>query len=228
MKIIETIKKLIEKAQKTDSIQESETFMLKAQELLAKYNLDMSHVERLEIEEGITEAIQKFEEQWERDLMTGIGANNFCKVYGCPEGLRIIGNASNIEVTLFLYSFFRTRLSELSIPAYFRFLGEKSDLLGFKLEPTKKFKNQFLLDYYKGGVDGIKSKMNEKKIEMSKQEGMSGLIRLTGIEIEKYVNERYRVRTTSRRDSGSSSGVGYGRGFADGSSINVTRNKMIG
>ena len=140
--ILKKIKALIDKAASSrncaGSIAESEAFMKKAQELLLKYNLDTEKVTSYEQvkKEGIEEEKISYQEDWEINLLSGIAIANFCNIVVHPNRLGLnlvrggkiscIGKPSNVNVCLYLFSFFRNAILGLSIKGYSDFL----DLIG--------------------------------------------------------------------------------------------------
>jgi len=214
--IIKKIRGLLDKAASTDSLPEREAFMTKAQELLAKYNIEMSKVQTFEVE-GVTEIHQRYEADWEKKLVFVIAKHNFCKALSDSRNgvMMIFGKKSNIEVVQYMYNFFRSSLLSLSLSSYTSFLNEKSELAGVEVNPNSKYRTKWLFDYYMGGAFGIEAKMKEKVEEM----GTYGLILIGGKEIQNYIDSRYTVGRS--RGRAVEYGKGFDKGFSDGKNIQL-------
>ena len=224
--ILKKIKGLMDKANSTDSMAEKETFMMKAQELLLKYNLDSEKVTSYEQvkKEGIEEEKISYQEEWEINLLSGICRNNFCRIVIHPSAQKIscIGKPSNVNVCLYLFSFFRNAILELSIKAYTAFLNEVNEDGDVRLPKNHKMK--YLTSYIAGAVDGVTSKMSSQ-MRIAKNNSDVGLMVINSDkELEKYFEVHYpRLGSFRGSRAGTVNANGYGRGHADGSNLNASK-----
>lgn len=231
-KITIKIKKLIDKANGTDSLQEAETFMLAAQRLLQQYNLDMSKVMSTTTEDRkVREDVTNWEDDWQWKLMSVIARNNFCTtiINTRAKTCKVVGTPNNIEVAEYLFSFFSNRLTQLSIKAYDESIKEKKRIiesLGGKMSKKNKTEFErldkaFILDYLAGGVVGIETKMDDQKYEaMRTSSELKGLMVVNDDAVAKYVQANYPNLGYLRERNVQRTGA-YGRGVADGKNISV-------
>jgi hypothetical protein len=227
--ILKKIKALMDKAASTDSIAEKESFMLGAQKLLQKYNLDMSEVQTFQSDDRkVMEDIISYSDDWERNLMSAIARNNFCRILLNTYDLQIIviGKTDNVGVCIYIFNFFRSALLELSVKAYLGFLESLNDGLKKKVKiPEKKLnalKEKYIHDYLYGGVDGVKDKLElQKKTAEIENANLRGLMVTNEREISVYVDEKYgrflgRARQSNK---GNQSSGAYSQGRKDGFGI---------
>lgn len=216
--ILSKIQKLLAKAASTDSIHERESLLLKAQELLQEYNLDMSQVENLEAkQEGIQEDQAQYQDEWERLLINRIAVNNFCKTMSFPSDkkINIIGKSNNIGVVIYLYKFFHHSLLELSMKAYIEMCNEKLE----GMQPSKKIKAGFLKEYLIGGVDGISYKMAQQKA--SAASNIQAIMVINDKKVEEYFKIAYPKTTQMKSVKIAAHSNAYGKGYEAGKNINT-------
>lgn len=235
--IIHKIKKLIEKANSTDSIQEAESCMLLVQTLLQKHNLEQSiiesHISQSEKGEQITEISFKYSDDFEPQLLHAISQNNFCycinDIYKTPKELILIGKSVNTQSVLYLFNFFKLKLQQLSISSYSNYLKEQKEKLAeFGVDFSqiksgrKALEKNYMNNYLTGGVHGIRSKMM-KQIEEAKQNssGLKELILFNDKSIEKYVKENHRVKKSKGKKVNTDNSA-YHNGYKDGSEIKTS------
>lgn len=101
-KIIQTIRKVLELSKNNPSEEEAKSAALKAQELLAKYHIDMKEVESIDIDtvESIEEVRVTLQaKKWKYKLAT-IVANNFrCKHFYIGKGILVFyGHKTDADV----------------------------------------------------------------------------------------------------------------------------------
>lgn len=215
--ILSKIQKLLAKAASTDSIHEREALLLKAQELLLEYNLDMSQVETLSGHEDIREESTFYSELWETNLLHCIAVNNFCETmrFTSSKKINVMGKPSNIAVVIYLYKFFHRSLIELGMKAYLKMCEERCN----GLEPSKKIKDKYLLDYMLGGVQGINQRMKEQKEESSKDAGVYGIMVISDKKLEEYSYAKYPNQRKGRGLRLNTHSTGYCDGYRDGHGI---------
>lgn len=231
--ILDKIKKLIDKAKSTDSIEESETFMMKAQSMLQEYNISVEQIESHSVVSEKTAIEEKFipyGENFELKLAQFICNNNFCNLINHPQESRfsIIGKTCNAEVVVYLYTFFRRTLMSLSIPAYNVFLGEKKkevEAMGIpfdKLSGKSAMQNKFMQDFLMGGVYGVNQKMKEQKqkaIEASPK--LTDIVIANDMAVSKYIEQKYKNLHYGRAKKMNFSTDGFKRGQAAGYGIDA-------
>ena len=233
--IMHKIKHLIEKSKSSDSQAESDSFMLKAQELLAKYNLDSYHVTSYEQvkKEGVMEDKISHGGDWEYQLLKAISRNNFCKnIIHTKTLCSVIGFPSNVEVVNFLFDFFRKEIMDLGMKAYSMFLYENdvdadmlSDINKGRKKAGKKtnHQEQFIEDYLFGAVYGVKKKMEDAQAEQAKGNGEFGIM-LSGQNdaVQKYIEEHYPFCGSARVGNGRGDSGAFSLGSRDGYGIQRT------
>jgi hypothetical protein len=228
--IVSKIKKLIDKASSTDSQAEKDALMLKAQELLQNYNLEIETVISHTDDKGnvIVENDLKYEYDWELLLLDYISKNNFSKMlfWTKLKEAGVIGKAHNVSAVIYLFQFYKRALLELSIKSYESYIKERRILLrslglNFDTLAKKSFKNDYLKSYLERGVEGINAKMIEQKRAAQKENSkLTDIIIYNDKAVEKFVAEKYKkIKSTDL--SGDESGIGYEKGFEDGKSIEV-------
>lgn len=116
-KIIERVKKLLSLAN-SNNVNESESAMLKAQELMAKYKLSIKDIDVKEKNNEVVDIISDFEytirSQWKGTVALVIGENFGCHVYanvvyknGRKNRLKVcfIGEEENVEIVKIVYEY---------------------------------------------------------------------------------------------------------------------------
>lgn len=181
--LIEKIRKIIAKADSTDSQEEANAFMTKAQQLLLKHNLQMSDVEYDNTKiKGAYESVEfgnvKEEGKWETLLMSVICEFNMChslihKYKNVKKGtMSVIGESHNIETTLYMYETAREVFRRLSKQAYNELRKQTLNAWpGFsELELQKSkylpYRMPFIRSYLKGCASGLYRKMEEMREEV--------------------------------------------------------------
>lgn len=249
-RILSKIRALLDKAQSTDSPQERDSCMRKAQELMQNNHIEQERVTSYEQiqEEGVEECFIFYEEEHEMILMNSIARNNFCKIillgkeYVTPKSdmsnykvgaddvlekrnnsfyinkLSIIGEPTNVNLCLYMYSFYRNSVLRMVMSSYSKFLVEQEiESLGIKLH--KGHKDKFVKNYLIGCVDGISELLTEQRIYAEKQyHQLKGLVLTKKNKIDEYVKKHYPNLSYSRRSNQVSSekSLSYKSGFSDG------------
>lgn len=229
--IIQKIQKLIEKSQSTDSIEESEAFMLKAQQLLKDYNISEFDLNKniANVSDGVSEICLPYKEKFEEELLFAVGENNFCFCInssfggksGCGEVI-IIGKINNISVVAYLYSYFRSKILDLSIKSYENHVIQTKRTLAqnglpFTENIKKSLDKSYIKDYLIGAVHGIRSKM-QKQLETTKNQ-CRDLILFNDKAVEKYAKEHHKFSMKKTKETNKSGA--YFQGFEDGKGIKV-------
>jgi Protein of unknown function (DUF2786) len=210
--ILEKVKKLLDKANATDSVNEADAFMAKATEILRQHNLQMSDLDRVN-GDNIGRDILGDLRGWKVDLMLGIaGANMVTVLKSRKNGYSLIGKMCNIEVVKFTYEFYCNAIAKL---AELWYKNEASHLYGAKVS----LKN----DYIKGCVSGVSSKMKrEKNIAIATVAGVKDMIRVNDNAVSNWISEEVgKTRNTSRSIGSVNSAAAYYKGKSDASGISV-------
>jgi len=126
--LLKKIKALLDKAGATDSQAEAESFIAKANELLLKHNLEMSSLENISQQEGVegTEcnSLQDIKEHgtYDENIISALSSYNFLDLIwdyrGGKKSFRLIGEKSNIEITLYLFDFLKNNLPKIGNKQY--------------------------------------------------------------------------------------------------------------
>lgn len=237
--ILDKIKKCIEQSKSTDSKSESESAMLLAQKLLMKHNLEMDDIEKHEIstDKGkITEAHVNYSEEWEGLLGNTLCINNFCKAIKAfdKNELTLIGKTNNVEVVLYLFSFFRKRLQELVILAYQYNIEEKRkafheegiDFDSLTSKTKLGFESSYMKNYLLGGVHGVGAKMR-LAIEQS-EDNLKSLIVINNKSIEKYTKEKFGKLKKGKAINGDKGSGAYRKGLKECEEIELRGSELKG
>ncbi|MAO08076.1 MAG: hypothetical protein CL596_05120 [Alteromonas sp.] len=219
-KKIAALFKKAESAKEIDSLEEAQAFMAKAQDLLAKYNLEKSQLdlddETIKIEHDVFNMRDKFKWQktdgnWLISLYHTVSIFNFGKIvkHNMYE-FTIIGEQANIDMIDYMCSNIIPKIKELRLKAWKEYNG-----------PDKS--NAFKRGYYKGAVSGIYFKLREIREQAKKEySGMSSLVishnRAISEEASKLFNT---IRTGKARSYSSESGRELG--FRDGKNLNLNK-----
>ncbi len=253
-KMMFKIKALLDKAASSDSQQESDAFMMKAQELIQKNNLEYSRIVAVKgekkngviVDEAILEEIVKYDDAWDRELMKNIAIGNMCKIlFNISESkIHIIGKAGNCNSVLMLCEFYRKAILNLAIEAAKRKTRLSKTLLGLKpkakdLMRIEKEEAVNINDYLFGAVAGLNDALT-KKVELfslesfDKEDGTGESI--TGMEvmrfnenkIDKYIREKYpRLgRAHFGNGGGNSDSSSYSRGYSDGGGLGASQKRL--
>jgi hypothetical protein len=191
--------------------------MAKANELLIKYNIDMSSVRDAKDKSPIQELQARYSEKWELSLLCIIARNNLCRpiINDYANEVHIIGKPENIDVTVFMFEFYRNSILELSVKAFFAMVAKVKELTGMDMG---KKRDGFIQSYYVGAVDGVK----EKFAEVAKN-NEAGLMCIDKTAIVQYVADKYPYLGKMNTNVKSRTLSGYHQGLNDGRSIGVRK-----
>lgn len=229
--ILDKIRKLISKrdsAEKIGNMQEAQAFAAKIQELLLKYNLEISELPQEE-DSGVTESINQrltLERRHEGDWVIKLGMvlckYNFCFLYirGNFDGYKyldgqmvIAGEPHNIEIVKYL-------LEHLVISG--RQMGKDA----LKRNPGEK-RNSFLRAFYSGYCGAIYTRLKEQyeKDHTEHGETMALVVQNSQVAIKDY----FEKKGMSFEAGGKSRGYGNNNGRIEGhmAGKKVTMNKAV-
>jgi len=118
-KIINRIQALMDKANSTDSIEESNTFMAKAMELLAKHNIESFRLKRSDASSKIIQEKIKLDEYYERSLLRILCENNLCEYINLNwKDCICVGKEQNVNVVMYLFSWYRNMVIIMGVKSF--------------------------------------------------------------------------------------------------------------
>lgn len=214
-KILDRIRRLL--ALSTSSNEhEAALAASKAQDLLLKYNLEMSQIEQtVEDEVERWNFLNPLTETWLDVLINGIATNNMCRVIrgkGYKDGQRegdkfipgkevrhyyMFGKKPNLEVTVYMYSYLAAEIDRLT-----------------PVGQTAKYVRAFRL----GAAAKVAERMKEELKTFQSTEETKALVVVT----DKAVAER--LKQDFPRTTTSSISIGDSRGYHDGQAAGKTIN----
>lgn len=150
-KIIQTIRKILELSKNNPSEEEAKSAALKAQEMLAKYHIDMKEVESIDIDE--VESIEEVRvslqtKKWKYRLAT-IVANNFrCKHYYIGKGTLVFyGHKTDADVAAETFKYLFNVGNKLA--------GREVDRVFIETGTSANVYNSFVAGFCKGIEEGL-------------------------------------------------------------------------
>ena len=204
-KVIDTIRKLLNLSEGTNSPAEAESAAAKAQQLLFKYNLEMADVnasiskeEKLVGQEVFESGENKNESNWIVQLYSGIARYNFCRIVThysktpYSTGVAVIGRAGNVEAVHYMVETLVPRIRQMAKAAWNEYGGR---------EKRGRFTRGFLV----GCALGIETKLyHEWQQLQASDHNIRALVINSGAELESYVRQNYGRLGKGRRRSLSS------------------------
>ncbi len=207
-KVIDTIRKLLNLSEGTNSPAEAEAAAAKAQQLLLKYNLELDEVkgfipeeERLVGEELVETSEKKSESNWIWELYGVVARYNFCYTIrhrwidtNNPYGVKasVIGLSGNVAVVTFTVEWLIPNIRRMAKEAWTEYEG---------YEKRGRFTRGFLI----GCVEGIRSKLHrEWEASQVVDENTRALVVVRGREIAEYVRLHFPALSISKPRSLSS------------------------
>jgi len=212
MDIIEKITALIKKAesaQEIGSLNEANIFMAKAQELIAKYNVDKSKLgAKNESLYAFSEEVKATpgEPQWERQLAAVIGHYSFCNVLRNREWkkkryvtqtIQFVGDGQNVQCCVFLFNFVRTQILSLSRKHWHSVSGD------YPQKSRQKIIRYFLI----GAVAGLQEKLSDKATDQS-----NAIVKSESKNISKWILAHNPQMSTGRKFSMKADSTHYSAG----------------
>ena len=175
-KIVETIKKLFELSKNNPSQEEAKSAALKAQEMLAKHNIDIAEVENLsadkEVEEITEECVDVPAKKWKYTLAHAV-ADNFRVKFFMNGKNRFIFYGHKTDVAIAIETF--------------KYLFDVGNKLGMKLYREMKATRGYADNVYNSCVMGFCSGVREALAEQSK-----ALMVILPEDVKEAYNERSR------------------------------------
>ena len=152
-KIIEKIKNLLDLSRNNTNENEAMAAALKAQELMAKYHIDVHDVEDEELTDEIIESeiFVGSGDKWKFKLATIIGKNFCCKVFfRGRERIVFYGYEKDAEIATQVFQFLFETGNKLADRCYYEYYKAH--------KPTRGVKNTYLVGY----CDGIKTVLDRQ------------------------------------------------------------------
>lgn len=188
----------------------------KAQELVLKYNLDLSMLGKGRVdekEETVLHDYQTLEEvldsrtEWTARLAFAVAKGNLCDlvITGYNSGFCWIGKKSNIEIAQYIYSFFKFELERIATEKWLQVLELKKlqksnptyQIISLSLQGISESK--WKVSFYLGAVKGIREKMEgEKKQLLLNSPNLSALVVYNDNAVDKYKNTMFPNLTSMR------------------------------
>jgi DNA-binding FrmR family transcriptional regulator len=224
-RIIERIRKLLDMqygAEKIGSLHEAENAAARIQEILFKYNADLSDIDLEKNENKISEnqisiatQVKRIEGQWVSLLYNVIAKGNLCRAI-CHQvrggeifAVSLIGNRVNIEITQYTVEQLIPRIRIMAKRSWDHYNGGEK-------------KNAYMRGFYKGAVHGINYKLEEQKKSMMQEQSISALVKREDAALENYINGNHQDLKTSKSNPLSAQD-GLHRGFQAGKDIEINK-----
>ncbi|EGT4836513.1 TPA: DUF2786 domain-containing protein [Clostridioides difficile] len=156
-KIINKIKKLLALSTNNTSYEEAQSAILKAQRLMAKYDIDVMDINEGEDEEEIKVSYEyvKISRAWKYELASII-ANNFrCKSFTRGRNIAFYGRSTDSEVAKEVFSFL------------FKLGHSHANKMIYKKAKEDRCCVGIYNSYVVGYMDGIKSKLEEQSTKLA-------------------------------------------------------------
>lgn len=225
------LKKLFARANhKTTNENEAKACMLKAQRLMAKYNIEMSEVAGMDTEGKAVYNHSLFgykrRIEWWLGALGKVIADNFkCYCYMdndrktkgvIDKSLQFVGTKDNVEIAkeVFYYAY---EMIEYHNELY---------ITNYKLEnPGQNNVKRVQNDYIKGYLTGMKLKFDEQR-EKNKQEW--GLVLVREKEVDDFISKNLNLRKSNRKFKGTNDVKHYNSGIKQGKKFNVIAGHVEG
>jgi hypothetical protein len=253
-KILSKIRALMDKAASTDSQAEKDECMKMAQKLMQNNHIEHSRVTSWEQvkEEGVEEDEIFYEEMYEAYLLHYIAMNNFCRVVlkgerrvpdyddgysDCKTAtdklmrpgdlmhkMAIIGEPTNVNLCLYMYSFYRNAILGLVVKSYQQFLIDQ-EVVVLKIKVPKGHKEKFTTNYTTGCVEGINLQLTEQREYAEKQSSqLAGIMVVKANKVDEYMKKNYpRLGSSGKGMGGNDNSTAYKSGVSDGKNVNYNQ-----
>lgn len=227
--IIDKIIKLQAKAHSVKlagNLEEAESFLSKAQELIFKYQIDEAAIRQengLSVKLVLAKVDIKDKDEagmyWRASFLNNLALNNFCyAVWMKEEGQTFIwGEKEMVDAVLYLY---QNLSPKMFLWAKYAYLSDVND------EITDLSRNKYLKDWLLGAVTGFAKKLREQKeAAVAQSPTLTGLILSNKAALKLAAEQRVgsTQQKTSRREYDRSV---FNKGFAKGKTANA--NKGLG
>lgn len=205
--IAEKIQKLMALAESSNET-EAAVAAAKAQELLAKYNLDLAQVRGFTaktdeeiIEVATNDDKYKKRQAWIVELADVIAKHNFCTALFSSRGTTyFIGHTRDVNVAIFLFNNLRVRLFKLATDRTYEYSEAQKVKMGYRNIPVDAYevfggdnihprvwRNSWLM----GAVAGINKKLNESRKGFAEAPNAMTMIVVREQEVSTWVKQKY-------------------------------------
>lgn len=180
-KMIEKIQNLLDLANNNPNENESIAAALKAQELMAKYNIEVEEVRQAPQDEEIIRDIIKFDKntgyciKWRFNLAKIIATNFKVKTWSIgKDDVAFYGFKSDVQIAVSVFNFLFSTGNKLSCKYYYQCKNEG--------KPTKGVMNEWLMGFIQGLADVLEKQCTAlmivvpKKVEEEYKEVSKGFV----------------------------------------------------
>lgn len=203
--IVVKIKKLMALS-KSGNENEAAFAAAKAQELLVKYNIEMSQVENVKLDREETRLVSEFKElfgtnkiQWKRDLAFAVAKGNMCKGVSSGTGMYFLGKKANVEVAQFMYEVIVRDIERIADDNWkqilvIRQLQDANPHLKLFSDPTLQYVHgkTWKASFYVGATRIIRERLEENMTEMGVNDPtFSALIRLDSKNLDDFLKQQF-------------------------------------
>lgn len=250
-KILDKVRKLLAKANATDSQEEMETFLAAANKLQKRYNIESEQID-LDVTDFGHERLDVTRTKRESRLFEGrllqiIAVNNNCKMiyhtYGkTVTGFSLIGSHEDRQIVTETFKVCVERFRTYAAPRYREYIKKEIEeyllLTGIKLNAkTLRQRGEvvsarvYQISYLDGALKGLSERYKEEAktiFETPEAKAKWGLIVVNKDSlVTEYMASSFRnLGTMNSSGPRKRSAAGYGEGVADGKSSNM--NKELG
>jgi hypothetical protein len=230
------IKKLMALS-KSSNENEAALAAAKAQELLVKYNIEMSQVENVKLDREETRLVNDFKElfglnviEWKRDLAFAVAKGNLCKGVYSGKGMYFLGKKANVEVAQFMYEVIMHDLERIAEEKWQQIQALRK--MQEQFPDVDLFSDRSLLhvhgktwkaSFYVGAVRTIRDRLEENLTAMEADNpSITALITLDSAKLKEFMNQQF-PKLISVKSAQASYRAAYESGRIAGHDIQFTR-----
>lgn len=228
--IKEKIRKLLRQAESNEKsgdenqLNEAMVAMVKVQELLAKYNLDLEGIKASEksesdqfVRELLMASVIKTEGKWLQLLYSVLCNHNLCDIImvaNTPGKFYLLGKSHNLELVKFLADVLIPKLRKMARESFRKYDRSNAG-------DTKK--NAYIRGYLRGACLGIDDKLRSQKQNLYTQTpGYSALVLVNTKALQEFTEKEF-PRLKSKPQSRLSAHDAKAHGRADGRNIDLSK-----
>lgn len=200
--IVSKIKKLMALS-KSSNENEAASAAAKAQELLLKYNIELSEIQDTTVETKLTkeflELFGRNEVTWKKHLAHGVANANLCKGVGSGNGMYFLGKKHNIEIAIYMYQTLVNDLERIADEKWQQILVLRE--LAAKYPKVEIFSDYSLAyvhgktwkaSFYAGAVKTIRERLEENLTELKiNNENMMALVTTEDKQLQVYMKQEF-------------------------------------
>jgi Protein of unknown function (DUF2786) len=240
-KIVEKIKKILLKAESTDSLEEAEALFVKASELMVKFKIEQSQVDTAIDESNLREdevscGEVSLEGKWEIDLMSAISRHHGVHfIFYTTKKYKMVlaGDKHDVQMVKYFFETARRTFRRLSREQY---LVRKKDTLQknplFTLKELEfggymPYRSVFIRSFLAGCAIGLNRKIRQMQQDaVVKYDSTKSYDLMVKNQLEKsrgYMTEKYSPKTSSRQTA-----YGDQKAILEGMKAGLEHNLTIG